>query len=59
MLTCVNNLKHFMDINILETVDMLLTLFCFLKHSCSMSPVLLEDFKNAKGYIFLEHFLLR
>ena len=43
----------------LEMVEMLVTIFCFLKDSSAASQTLLDDFKSCQGYIFLSEFLLK
>lgn len=43
----------------LETIEMFVAVFCFLKDSSEVSQVLLDDFRTAQGYIFLVDFLLK
>ena len=47
------------DLAPLEIVEMLVTIFCFLKDSSTNSQTLLDDFKSCQGYIFLSEFLLK
>ena len=47
------------DLAPLEIVEMLVTIFCFLKDSSATSQTLLDDFKSCQGYIFLSEFLLK
>ena len=47
------------DLAPLEIVEMLVTIFCFLKDSSTASQTLLDDFKSCQGYIFLSEFLLK
>lgn len=42
----------------LESVEMLVALFCLLKDSSEISRVLLEDFASGGGYVFLYDYLL-
>ena len=43
----------------LETVEMFVTVFCFLKDSSQSTETLQEDFRTCQGYIFLTEFLLK
>ena len=42
----------------MELVEMLVTLFCCLKDSISISTALMDDFRSCHGYLFLTEFLL-
>lgn len=55
----VDNLKRNEDVSVAEKVEMIICLFCTLKDSSTVTPVLLDDMKNCKGYQFLVDFVLR
>ncbi len=59
MSLCVENMQKNANVSPLETVEMFVTVFCFLKDSSTNSETLLEDFRTCQGYIFLSEFLLR
>lgn len=56
---CIDNMKRVPELAPLEIVEMFVTIFCFLKDSCDVSSVLLDDFRQAQGYAFLSDFLLK
>ena len=56
---CVENLQRSTELSPLESVEMFVTVFCFLKDSSQDSQTLLDDFRTCQGYIFLSEFLLR
>lgn len=56
---CVDNIQRAPELPALECVEMLVTVFCFLKDSSDVSQVLVDDFRTAHGYSFLVDFLLR
>ncbi|KAK9884773.1 hypothetical protein WA026_009003 [Henosepilachna vigintioctopunctata] len=56
---CIDNMKRVPELAPLEVVEMFVTVFCFLKDSCDVSSVLLDDFRQAQGYPFLSDFLLK
>lgn len=56
---CVDNVQRAPELPPLECVEMLVTIFCFLKDSADVSQVLVDDFRTAHGYAFLVDFLLR
>lgn len=56
---CVENMQSNSNSSSLETVEMFVTVFCFLKDSSTNSETLLEDFRTCQGYIFLSEFLLK
>ncbi|XP_043246907.1 WD repeat and FYVE domain-containing protein 3-like, partial [Amphibalanus amphitrite] len=56
---CVDNMRAADDLPPLETVEMFVSLFCFLKDSADVSQVLLADLRSSQGYIFLGEFLLK
>jgi hypothetical protein len=56
---CIDNLRRGSLLTPLEVIEMVLTVFCFLKDSSDLSQVLLDDFKSCQGYQFLTEMLLR
>ncbi|XP_060523655.1 WD repeat and FYVE domain-containing protein 3 [Cylas formicarius] len=56
---CIENMKKVPELAPLELVEMFVTVFCFLKDSSEVSSVLLDDFRQAQGYVFLSDFLLK
>lgn len=56
---CIDNMKRVPELAPLELVEMFVTVFCFLKDSSDVSSVLMDDFRQAQGYLFLSEFLLR
>ena len=58
MKIAVEGMQKNASVNPLETVEMFVTVFCFLKDSSQNSETLLEDFRTCQGYIFLSEFLL-
>lgn len=56
---CIDNMKRVPELAPLELVEMFVTLFCFLKDSSEVSSTLMDDFRQAQGYLFLSDFLLR
>lgn len=52
-------MKRVPELAPLELVEMFVTVFCFLKDSSEVSSVLMDDFRQAQGYLFLSDFLLR
>lgn len=52
-------MKRVPELAPLELVEMFVTVFCFLKDSSRVSSVLMDDFRQAQGYLFLSDFLLR
>ena len=46
------------EVRPLDIVEMFVSLFCFIKDSSVVSPVLLNDFRTCQGYVFLSEFLL-
>lgn len=56
---CIDNMKRVPELAPLELVEMFVTVFCFLKDSSEVSSVLMDDFRQAQGYLFLSDFLLR
>ncbi|CAG0897177.1 unnamed protein product [Cyprideis torosa] len=56
---CLDNVQRSEELSPLEIVEMLVSVFCFLKDSSDGSQVLLEDFRNCGGYTYLTDFLLR
>ncbi|XP_056639814.1 WD repeat and FYVE domain-containing protein 3 isoform X1 [Diorhabda sublineata] len=56
---CIQNMKKNPELAPFELVEMLVTLFCFLKDSSEVSSTLLDDFRQAQGYPFLSDFLLK
>lgn len=59
MALCIDNMKKVPEVAPLEMVEMFVALFCFLKDSSDVSSTLLEDFRQAQGYVFLSEFLLK
>lgn len=59
MTLCIDNMKKVPELAPLELVEMFVTVFCFLKDSSDVSSTLLDDFRQAHGYLFLSEFLLR
>uniref|UniRef100_A0A182IIZ4 BEACH domain-containing protein n=1 Tax=Anopheles atroparvus TaxID=41427 RepID=A0A182IIZ4_ANOAO len=59
MALCLDNMQRTISFKPLDTVEMLLAIFGFLRHSSRLSQVLLEDFKQCQGYLFLVDFLLK
>lgn len=55
----VENMQKNANVSPLETVEMFVTVFCFLKDSSQTTETLQEDFRTCQGYIFLSEFLLR
>ena len=56
---CLENMNKNTNASPLETVEMFVTVFCFLKDSSQSTETLQEDFRTCQGYIFLTEFLLR
>ena len=56
---CIRNMQQIPELAPLELVEMFVTMFCFLKDSSDVSPILLEDFRQAQGYLFLSEFILK
>ncbi|KAL1508880.1 hypothetical protein ABEB36_003702 [Hypothenemus hampei] len=56
---CIDNMKKVPELAPLELVEMFVTVFCFLKDSSDVSSTLLDDFRQAQGYVFLSEFLLK
>ncbi|KAK9687952.1 FYVE zinc finger [Popillia japonica] len=56
---CIDNMQRIPELAPLELVEMFVTMFCFLKDSSDVSSVLLDDFRQAQGYLFLSDFLLK
>ena len=56
---CVENMQRIQELSPIEQVEMFVTVFCFLKDSCEVSQILMEDFKSCQGYNYLCEFLLR
>ncbi|XP_017775866.1 PREDICTED: WD repeat and FYVE domain-containing protein 3 isoform X2 [Nicrophorus vespilloides] len=56
---CMDNMQGMPDLAPLELVEMFVTVFCFLKDSSEVSSVLLDDFRQAQGYLFLSDILLK
>ena len=57
---CIENMQRNRgDLSPIEMVEMLVTLFCFLKDSSEVSQMILDDFRTSNGYIYLSEFLLR
>jgi hypothetical protein len=52
-------MKRVPELAPLELVEMFVTVFCFLKDSSEVSSTLLDDFRQAQGYLFLSDFLLK
>ena len=56
------SIRHISDsvqsVNPLESVEMVVALFCLLKDSSEVSHILLEDFASGGGYKFLYDYLL-
>lgn len=59
MTLCIDNMKRVPELAPLELVEMFVTIFCFLKDASEVSSTLLDDFRQAQGYLFLAEFLLR
>ncbi|ESN92292.1 hypothetical protein HELRODRAFT_194319 [Helobdella robusta] len=56
---CIENMqKGKNDLSPIEMVEMLVTLFCFLKDSSEVSQMILDDFRTCNGYNYLTEFLL-
>lgn len=56
---CIDNMQRVPELAPLEVVEMFVTVFCFLKDSSEVSSTLLDDFRQAQGYLFLSDFLLK
>ncbi|KAF7272906.1 hypothetical protein GWI33_014343 [Rhynchophorus ferrugineus] len=56
---CIDNMKKVPELAPLELVEMFVTVFCFLKDSSEVSSTLLDDFRQAQGYVFLSEFLIK
>lgn len=56
---CIENMQRVPELAPLELVEMFVTVFCFLKDSSEVSSILLDDFRQAQGYLFLSDFLLK
>nr|XP_022905895.1 WD repeat and FYVE domain-containing protein 3-like [Onthophagus taurus] len=56
---CIDNMQRVPELAPLEVVEMFVTMFCFLKDSSDVSSTLLDDFRQAQGYLFLSDFLLK
>ena len=57
---CLENIqKCGEDLTVIEKVEMLVTLFCFLKDSSEVSQMILDDFRSFNGYGYISEFLLR
>ena len=56
---CLENMNKNSNASPLETVEMFVTVFCFLKDSSQSTETLQEDFRTCQGYIFLTEFLLK
>ncbi|KAF5299222.1 hypothetical protein FQA39_LY02395 [Lamprigera yunnana] len=56
---CIENMQRVPELAPLELVEMFVTVFCFLKDSSEVSSTLLDDFRQAQGYLFLSEFLLK
>ncbi|CAI9723395.1 repeat and FYVE domain-containing 3-like isoform X2 [Octopus vulgaris] len=56
---CIENMQQAQDLCPIEMVEMVVTVFCFLKDSSEVSHTLLDDFRSNQGYIFLSEFLLK
>ncbi|GAB6019627.1 hypothetical protein CHUAL_001189 [Chamberlinius hualienensis] len=56
---CLENMQRIPELSPLEIVEMLVTVFCFLKDSTEVAQTLLDDFRSCQGYVFLSEFLLR
>lgn len=54
-----DNLQRSPQLTPLEVVEMFVAIFCFLKDSCEVTQVLLEDFRMCQGYAFISEFLLK
>lgn len=55
-----DNLRDGSDtgVSVPERAEMVVCLFCILKDSARVTPVFLEDFKDAHGYAFVTNFIL-
>ncbi|CAE1178568.1 WDFY3 [Acanthosepion pharaonis] len=56
---CIENMQRAQELSPIEMVEMIVTVFCFLKDSSEVSHTLLDDFRSSQGYIFLSEFLLK
>ncbi|CAM1304230.1 WDFY3 (predicted) [Pycnogonum litorale] len=56
---CMQNMQRLQELSPLDVVEMLVTVFCFLKDSSIVRQTLLDDFRSCQGYIFISEFLLR
>ncbi|XP_058177691.1 WD repeat and FYVE domain-containing protein 3 [Anopheles ziemanni] len=59
MALCLDNMQRTISFKPLDTVEMLLAIFGFLRQSSRLSQVLLDDFKQCQGYLFLVDFFLK
>ncbi|XP_055626947.1 WD repeat and FYVE domain-containing protein 3 isoform X3 [Toxorhynchites rutilus septentrionalis] len=59
MSLCIDNMRRSSQLLPIEVVEMLVSVFCFLKDSSAVSQVLLDDFKSCQGYLFLVDFLIK
>nr|XP_029733035.1 LOW QUALITY PROTEIN: WD repeat and FYVE domain-containing protein 3-like [Aedes albopictus] len=59
MSLCVDNMQRSSQLQPLEVVEMVVSVFCFLKDSSEVSQILLDDFKSCQGYLFLVDFLIK
>jgi hypothetical protein len=55
----VKHLEESGTVTIDEIVEMIICLFCVLKDSSNVTPVLLDDFRVANGYDYLTSFILK
>ncbi|KOB70695.1 WD repeat and FYVE domain-containing protein, partial [Operophtera brumata] len=56
---CIENMQKIPELTPLEVVEMFVAAFCFLKDSSEVSQLLLDDFRQCHGYVFLSEFLLK
>ncbi|XP_018321850.1 WD repeat and FYVE domain-containing protein 3 [Agrilus planipennis] len=56
---CIENMQRVPELTPLELVEIFVTIFCFLEDSSDLCSTLLEDFRQAQGYLFLSDFLLK
>ncbi|KAL5018826.1 hypothetical protein ScPMuIL_004548 [Solemya velum] len=56
---CIENMQRIQELSPIELVEMFVSVFCFLKDSSEVSQILLDDFRQSQGYIYLSEFLLR
>ncbi|XP_058460935.1 WD repeat and FYVE domain-containing protein 3 isoform X2 [Malaya genurostris] len=56
---CIDNMQRSSHLQPLDVVEMVVSVFCFLKDSSEVSQVLLDDFKFCQGYLFLIDFIIK